>query len=60
MAMVIPVVVLIGAIAKVQHLPGGPLPYVVSFIELGTWEDLIEPALAFGHYVSQLWIGKTK
>ena len=57
MTMVIPVVVFISSITKVQHLSGGPLPDVVGFIELGTWEDLIEPALALGYYVSQLWIG---
>jgi hypothetical protein len=55
--MVIPVIIFIGPITKVQHLSGGPLPDIVRFIELGTWEDLIEPAFTLGYYVSQLGIG---
>jgi hypothetical protein len=58
--MVIPVVILIGAIAKVQHLSSGPLPDIVRFIELGAWKDLIEPAFTLGYYVSQLGIGQSK
>jgi hypothetical protein len=57
MAMVIPVIVFISSIAKVQHLSGGPLPDIVRFIKLGAWEYLIEPAFTLGYYVSQLWIG---
>jgi hypothetical protein len=52
MAMVIPIVVFISSISKVQHLSCGPLPHIVRFIELGSREDLIEPALTLGHYVS--------
>jgi hypothetical protein len=59
-AVVIPVVVLIGAITKVKHLSCWPLPYIVRFIELGTREDLIEPAFTLSYYVSQLWIGEAK
>jgi hypothetical protein len=58
--MVIPVVILICSIPKVQHLSSGPLPNIIRFIELSPREDLIEPALALGYYVSQLGIGQSK
>jgi hypothetical protein len=52
MAVIVPVVIFIGPIPKVQHLTGRPLPHVVRLIKLGTREDLIEPALTLGYYVS--------
>jgi hypothetical protein len=60
MAMVIPVVIFISPIPKVQHLSCGPFPYIVRFIELGAWEDLIEPAFTLSYYVSQLGISQAK